>query len=42
MNRGQPSVFCYPDMKELLEGGYEMPNLRVWRLGFRGYLEAHG
>ncbi|CAE7246676.1 JMJD8 [Symbiodinium natans] len=20
MNRGQPSVFCYPDMKELLEG----------------------
>jgi len=20
MNRGQPSVFCFPDIKELLEG----------------------
>lgn len=21
MNKGQPSVFCYPDVKELVEGG---------------------
>ena len=29
MNRGQPSVFCYPDIKELLEGPRIVPEQQL-------------